>query len=87
MCSTTDFYYTQNVFINNSIITPGTENNAEILKVNQFTQIEIGIKLDKAVTAQIAPTPPRTLVNKALKKHLLLLKINNEIKINTPINI
>lgn len=77
----------QNVFINNSIITPGTENNAEILKVNQFTQIEIGIKLDKAVTAQIAPTPPRTLVNKALKKRLLLLKINNEIKINTPINI
>ena len=77
----------QNVFINNSIITPGTENNAETLNVNQFTQIEIGIKLDKAVTAQIAPTPPRTLVNKALKKHLLLLKINNEIKINTPINI
>lgn len=87
MSRTTDFYYRQNVFINNNIITPGTENRAEIVKVSQLTQIEIGTKVDSALTAQIAPIPPKTLVNKALKKLLLHLKINKEIKIKTPINI
>lgn len=77
----------QNVFISNNIITPGTENSAEIVKVSQLTQIEIGTKADSALTAQIAPIPPKTLVNKALKKLLLHLKINKEIKIKTPINI
>ena len=55
--------------------------------MSQLTQIEIGTKVDSALTAQIAPTPPKTLVNKALKKLLLHLKINKEIKIKTPINI
>ena len=87
MSKATDFYYRQNVFISNNIITPGTENSAEIVKVSQLTQIEIGTKVDSALTAQIAPTPPKTLVNKALKKLLLHLKINKEIKIKTPINI
>ena len=87
LCNTTDFYYTQNVLINKSIITPGTENSAEIVKVSQLMQIEIGTKVDRAPTAQIAPTPPKTLANKDLKKFLLHLKINKEIKIKTPINI
>lgn len=87
MYDTTDFYYTQNVLINKSIITPGTENSAEIVKVSQLIEIEIGTNIESALTPQIAPMPPKTLVNKALKKHLLLLKINKEIKINTPINI
>ena len=47
----------------------------------------MGTNIESALTPQIAPMPPKTLVNKALKKHLLLLKINKEIKINTPINI
>ena len=55
--------------------------------MSQLTQIEIGTKVDSALTAQIAPIPPKTLVNKALKKLLLHLKINKEIKIKTPINI
>ena len=87
LCNTTDFYYTQNVLINKSIITPGTENSAEIVKVSQLMQIEIGTKVERAPTAQIAPTPPKTLVNKALKKLLLHLKINKATKINTPMNI
>ena len=68
----------QNVFINKSIITPGTENNAEMVKVSQLIQIEMGTKVAKALTPQIAPTPPITLVNNALKKFLLHLKIKNE---------
>ena len=84
---TTDFYYKQNVFINSNIITPGTENSAEIVKVSQLIEIEIGTNIESALTPQIAPTPPKALVNSALKKLLLLLKINKEIKINTPINI
>lgn len=87
MFVTTGFCYQNNIFKSNSIITPGTENRAEIVKVSQLTQIEIGTKVDSALTAQIAPTPPKTLVNKALKKLLLHLKINKEIKIKTPINI
>ena len=77
----------QKALISKSVITPGTENSAEIVRVNQFTQIEIGTNCDKALTAQIAPTPPKTLVNRALKKLLLLLKINIAIKINTPAKI
>jgi hypothetical protein len=84
---TTGFYYLQNVFINKIIITPGTENNAEIVKVSQLIQIEMGTKVAKALTPQIAPTPPITLVNSALKKLLLHLKIKNEIRTKTPTKI
>ena len=85
--NTTGFCYQHNIFKSNNIITPGTENSAEIVKVSQLIEIEIGTNIESALTPQIAPMPPKTLVNKALKKHLLLLKINKEIKINTPINI
>ncbi len=68
-------------------MTPGTENSAETVKVSQLIQIEMGTKVAKALTPQIAPTPPIMLVNNALKKLLLHLKTNKETRTKTPINI
>ena len=81
---TTDFCYRHTTFKSSTIITPGTENNADITRVNQFMPIVIGRKYDIAPTAHIAPKPPKALVNSALKKLLLILKITNAIIVNNP---
>ena len=67
-------------------ITPGTEKTTLKTKENRLTPKESGTKELTAQTAHKAPTPPRALVKKDLKKFPLTLNIiKATIKSTTPI--